>query len=89
MRTYRTQKPVVALDDFSTSIKQKESASTVSALGLALAQTFVTYQSALLITNETANRNAFERSACNFAVDLGGRDKFGKNGRAEAEEVKN
>lgn len=78
---------MLAQNNVLTRAEQEESTSAVCALGLSLLQALVADQRALLITDETADRDALEGSLADLAVDLGGRDDLGENRLAEIKEL--
>ena len=77
---------MLAENDVFARAEQEESTSTIGALRFALRQALVADQRALLVTDETADRDTLQRSLADFSVDLRGRDDLGKNRLAELKE---
>ena len=67
--------------------EQQERAGTVGAFGLALSETFVTNERALLVANEATKRHAFERAIREVTINLARRDKTWQDRFPYAEKV--
>ena len=84
--TDRTKKTVPAFHDLGAGTEEQEGPRSVRAFGFALVQTFVTNQGTLLVSNQTADRDASQRTVCNASVYLGRRDESWQNRGSQAKE---
>lgn len=78
---------MTTLDDIMACAEQQEGTSAISALGLALCKALVPDKSSLLVSNQSTNLDALQRSSGKRTVDFGGRHDLGKNRLTEAKEM--
>jgi hypothetical protein len=78
---------VVTFNHFASSVEEEKGSGSERALSLALDETLVTYQSALLIANKCTNGDTLHGTGENRAVNFGCRDEPWQNRLSEAKEV--
>lgn len=77
---YGADQPVLAPDHVGPGIEEHETTGSVRVLGLSLAETLVSNQSSLLITDHPGNGHVLERSRGDLAIDFGRGDDLGQDG---------
>jgi hypothetical protein len=66
---------MIAVHDIGACAEQQERAGTVCAFGLALSETFITNERALLVANEATERHTLERAIREITINFARRDK--------------
>jgi hypothetical protein len=84
---YGTDQPVLASNDVGPGVEEYETTGTIRVFGLSLAETLVSDQSSLLITDHPGDGHVLERSRGDLAIDFGRGDDLRQDGRFEAEKV--
>lgn len=86
MIRHRRQKAITARHRLQARIKQQKRSSAIRILRLPILEALIPHQRRLLVSDDTSDRHALERTVRDVPVYLGGRDDLGQDGGAEVEE---
>lgn len=85
--TYCAQKAVIALNNLCSGVEEQECTSSEGTFGFATFETLVTDQGALLISDQSTDRDTLQRAVCDVAVYMGSGNELRQYGMFQSEEL--